>query len=246
MPTTDITNAQVLTVLKHLANGRQPDFVAQVTHLPQSLVERIAEDHDWPDMDRIRKGIFNLTQAELATPQAAAASPAAARPAAATPPAAPQQRPDLSIAHKPPTPQPAPAPEEPRTASSSAAELLHMATESTHARTRNLGTKISSLLADLSQRLNDEEAEHVARLAAKAEQDKKAKRIAELEAELAHLKGKKPAPTAKATGGRTYTLVKGDFPCAHCDRVLDTAQGRAAHQRRAHEGFDPNAAAKTA
>lgn len=239
MTTIEVTNAQVITVLKHLANGRQPDFAATVTHLPQSAVERIAEDHGWPDMDKVRAGIFELTKAELDTPKAATASPpAVARPAAPTPPAG---RPDLSIAQKAPTP-PAATPDRPRTANSSAAELLHMATESDHARTRNLGTKISGLLADLSQRLNDEEAERLARAAAKAEETKRARRIAELEAELAQLKGKKaPAPRAATASGekRTNVLPRGEFPCTRCDRVLDTTQGRAAHERRAHDGFNP-------
>jgi len=221
------TNAQVLTVLKHLANGRQPDFAAQVTNLTQSVVERIAEDAGWPDPDAVRKAIFNLTWTELTSPAPAA------RPAA--PVASP--RPDLSVAQAPRVAESAQV-----KADDGTAVLLRQASESAHARTRNLGTKISGLLADLTQRLDDEAAERRQRQEAEREKAKNAQRIAELEAELARLKGKGPKATKPAGEKRTNTLPKGEYPCDHCDRVLDTPQGKAAHQRRAHEGFNPHAA----
>lgn len=234
--TVTLTTAQTITILKHLAAGRQPDFVAQVTHQPQNVIEHVAERYNWPDQEALRKAIFDLSRNEQLTPSSA---PTHMAPAATT--SAP--RPDLSVARTAPAPAPA-AVERPRTVSSSAAELLHMASESHLARTRNLGKKISGLLADLSQRLNDEEAEHLARVAAEQEKAKNAKRIAELEAELAKLKGRKPK-TPKAADPdkpkRTNIAPKGHYPCDTCDRVLDTPQGKAAHQRRAHEGFSPAA-----
>lgn len=204
---TTVTIAQTITVLKHLAAGRQPDFAAQVTHLPQRVVEDIAEKYGWPDPDAVRKGIFDLTRTEQDTPAAPPSTPAP-RPAA---PVA-QPRPDLSVAttarsgahHAPPAEQ------RPRDAAASTAELLHMATESHKASTRNLGTKISGLLADLTQRLNDEETERLARIAAKREAQQKAKRIAELKAELAQLTGK----TAKAKEASRGTSSTAGEPTA--------------------------------
>lgn len=223
---TTITNAQVITVLKHLAAGRQPDFAAQVTHLPPRVVEDIAEKHGWPDPEAVRKGIFDLTRTEQVTPTP---SPTHIAPSAST--TAP--RADLSVARHAPAP-PVTEPEKPRTATSSASELIHMAAESHLARTRGLGKKIGGLLADLSQRLNDEEAEHVARLAAEQEKAKNAKRIAELEAELAKLKGRKAPVRNTSNVGGSYEL---HCTCDHdeCGREFTTLQGLNMHRKRAHD-----------
>jgi hypothetical protein len=47
-----------------------------------------------------------------------------------------------------------------------------------------------------------------------------------------------------ANPARRNTAPRGEFPCRRddCTRVLDTAQGRSLHERRAHDGFNPAAA----
>lgn len=103
--------------------------------------------------------------------------------------------------------------------------ILSEASDSTHVRTRNLAAKIRSLLADLTARLADESAEAV-----------RAERIAELEAEIRRLKS---GGTAKAA----VPVVAGTHECDECDRSFPSGQGLSMHRRRAHEGFDPKAAA---
>lgn len=244
MPTIE----QKITVLKHLANGRDTDWVSTVTKLPQDVVEELADDAGWPDPERLVSAIEALTKSTSAIPERVDHSvrPTIAPGSAPTSTTAP--RPDLSVARHTPAPTPPVVNTKPRIGTSTA-ELLHLASESSKAGTRNLGKRISGLLADLTQRIHDETEEREAREAAAAEKAKNARRIAELEAELARLKGK-PAPRQSDTSDgtkRSYTLTKGEFPCDHdgCDRVLDTAQGKAAHQRRAHEGFDPRTSRAT-
>lgn len=238
--TTAVTNAQKITVLKHLVNDRDPGFVATVTRLPQDQVDAIADEYGWPDLDKVRWAIDELNRADVVdfgarptpvqvhrSPQAAA-TPQAARPAAAPP----SQRPVTPTA-------PRVNDNERRPVSTSANELIVAASRSPKKRTQALGVRVAGLLGDLSRILREEEEQEEAAREAAELREKNAKRIAELEAELARLKGTK-VPKAPAER-RTNQITRGVYPCDTCDRVLDTPQGKAAHQRRAHEGFDPAA-----
>jgi hypothetical protein len=179
-----------LGVLRFLAvDNATLQATADEMAIPYQTVFDIASGYGYPEVDRMLRAIDHLQTVadghnDIPTPKGSA------------------PRPDLSVARQPAPPALAPPPVAPRVASTSASvtELLHQAFESDHTRTRNLGTKISGLLADLTARLHDETAERQAKTAAAAEKAKNAKRIAELEAELARLKGK-PAPAAK--GGHT-------------------------------------------
>ena len=108
--------------------------------------------------------------------------------------------------------------------------LLAAAEQHSKAAIRNLAERIRNLVDDLESRIEQ----------AAADEQRKA-RIAALKAEIASLTSATPT---KSSTGRTRRQPKGVYPCKDpgCDRVLDTPQGAAAHHRRAHEGFDPNAA----
>lgn len=199
---TTITREQNITVLKHLANGRDTDWVATVTKLPQDTVEQLADDAGWPNTDKLVASIENLTRAANAVPERIdhTVTPGGAPTSTTAPPV--NTRPNVGT---------------------STAELLHLAAESHKAGTRTLGKRISGLLADLTQRIHDETAERQAREAAAAEKARNAKRIAELKAELARLQGK-PAPTRPAATAASSTQSS-DEPTAAQIRVWASENG---------------------
>lgn len=224
--TTSITNAQKITVLKHLAGGRDTRFAATVTHLPQADVDAIADEYGWPDLDKVRWAIDELTAAGSVIPSRVDRTPAPAPEPRPTPAA----RHNLSVARRP-APTATPTPEPVRTVTPSANELIVAASRSTRKRTQALGVKVAGLLGDLAKALREEEeAETAAREAAEAKV-RNAKRIAELEAELAKLKGKtttaaKPAattdgPTSKEI--RTWAAQNG-VTCPPVGRVPATVR----------------------
>lgn len=113
-------------------------------------------------------------------------------------------------------------------------QLLKNAAASPRKATRNLGERIKAQLDRLAKDLLDEKRAAEAK-AAQAEADKeRLDRIAELEAELRKLKGK---PTTQ----RKHTRKTGHYPCDQCNKVFDTAQGKAGHVRFIHDGFNPHA-----
>ena len=236
MTTIAITPQLKVSMLKHLVAGKDLDFVATVTRVPRDTVLDIVSDHGYPNPDRMSWAVDVLVKNGDKLPERAPRHeravvlddidvPVTAR--------APQQRPSGFAVIAPTTGQPAPTPTD---------NLLRGAELSPFIRTQNLGKKILALLVELEHRIADEKEARDAKVKADKDAAAVAARIAVLEAEIAKLK-RKPAKAAKTTGvsKATKPVLTGEFSCAldTCDRVFDTSQGVALHQRRAHEGWNP-------
>lgn len=95
---TTVTAEQRLTIVKHLASGKDLDWVAAATKFDRSVVLDIASRHGYPDVSKLawaRDVLAEKAQqpAPPPTPAPAAAPQAVARPAA--PGVAPQQQPTV-------------------------------------------------------------------------------------------------------------------------------------------------------
>jgi hypothetical protein len=235
MTTITITPQLKVSMLKHLVAGKDLDFVATVTRVPRDTVLDIVSDHGYPNKDRMSWAVDVLIKNGDKIPE----RPVDHRPhvlldqpthAQST---GQPERPSGFAITPPATVQPAPTPTD---------NLLRRAELSPFIRTQNIGAKILALLVDLETRLADEQEAHDAKVKADREAFAIATRIAQLEAEIAKLKRKTPK-VAKTTGvsKATRPVVTGEFACTmdSCDRVFDTSQGVALHQRRAHEGWNP-------
>jgi hypothetical protein len=239
MTTTVITRQTHVTMLKHLIAGKDLDFVATVTGVPRQSVLDIVSNHGYPNVDRMAWAVDVLIQGGDKIPPGQLSAGTPLDPAAPARAQSTGQRnpgfavtPPATITHVPPA----------------TADLLRQASESPFIRTQNIGTKISTLLADLTARLNDEQQQVEAKAQADRESARIASRIATLQAEIDKLK-RKPPKSAKATyttvAPRSERLTKGVHPCTvvGCDRTFDTGQGASSHRRRAHEGWNPSAKA---
>ena len=251
MTTIEITAATKVTMLKMLVAGKDLEFVATTTRVPRDTVLDIVSNHGYPDHDRMGWAIDMLIQGRDSIPERPADNhrgtpldPAAVQAIARANAQPNGQRPvprSPGYAVTPPAPT--------RPAHTSVSELLHQAGESDLARTRNLGAKVSTLLADLTERLVDEQEAHEAKVAAEKAAAAVAARIAVLQAEIDKLKRRPVRTTTVAGPGRSARLTRnahpGEHPCAvvGCARTFDTGQGAALHQRRAHEGYNPSAGA---
>jgi hypothetical protein len=245
MTTTAITPQLKITMLKHLVAGRDLDFVATVTSVPRDTVLDIVSNHGYPDHDRMGWAIDMIIQGGDKIP----ARPVDNRPRVLLDEPAAERRPQ-TMNHAQSTGQ-RPAPRNPgyaltpppptRPAHTSISELLHQAGESNLTRTRALGSKISALVADLTQRLADEQGALEAKNKAARESAAVAARIAVLQAEIDKLKGSSKRAKTAVASPRKYTQNRGVHPCTNpdCDRTFDTPQGAVTHRRRAHEGFNP-------
>jgi len=189
MTTIAITPALKVTMLKHLVAGKNLDFVADVTRVPRDTVLDIVSNHGYPNKDRMAWAVDVLIQGgdKIPTGQLSTGTPLdPATPAARVGNSATGANgslaitPPATITHIPPA----------------TADLLHQAEQSPFIRTQNIGTKISALLADLTARLNDEQAAAEAKAQADRESARIASRIATLQAEIDKLK-RKPAKTTK-------------------------------------------------
>jgi hypothetical protein len=169
---TTVSPAQKVTVLKHLINDRNTEFIEAATGLTRDQVNDVKRDHGYPDVDKMKWALDILAKQGDALP---AATTAAIRPA--------------------PTPG-RPAPAVTGTEANNYVRTLDAAKASNKARTRNLGLKITNLLAQLERAIADETRERKAAAAKAREDAEKKARIATLEAELAALKGK---TTTKST-----------------------------------------------
>jgi len=186
MTITETSAATKVAMLKHLVAGHDLDFVAAATHIPRDKVLDVVSNHGYPDHDRMGWAVDMLIQGRDSIPE---------RPTASLPTGTPPARPTPPLQRVQGTPSrprvlvnetarggfdvnPAPA----RPVHTSTAELLHQAGESDLARTRNLGAKISTLLADLTLRLADEQEAHEAKVAAEKAAAAVATRIATLQA----------------------------------------------------------------
>lgn len=256
MTTIQITPALKVTMLKHLVAGRDLDFVATATHTPRDRVLDIVSKHGYPDVDRMKWAIDIVTKEGGQIPERAPVvdhrpkvlldepvrdtggrtqdSPFYDGPGKRT----------TNIRSDQPTKPYQSAPSGAVNIPSATADVLRQAGQSQHGRTRALAAKISALLADLTARLADEQAEVEAKTQAAKENAAVTARIAVLQAEIDKLKGKraKPAKTITSTG---RGIVAGEYLCQReaCGRSFTTVQGVHLHYRRAHEGFNPVKAA---
>lgn len=209
------TPQTTITVLKHLINDHDPAWVAQATGLPRADVEAIADVYDWPDKDRLRWAVDELSKTAGG--------------------AIPVKRVPSGVVHRLPTAAPAPAkaaaPTAPVEAAPAAADtvadLLARAAKSDKARTRNLAGKIDDLLDDLRARLDDEAKAREDAEKAKRERARRDAEIAELEKRIAELK--------KGRGGGARQDGQ-DHPCPQdgCDFVGTSAQSLGGHRRYHH------------
>jgi hypothetical protein len=187
MTTINPTPQQKVVMLKHLVAGRDLDFIADITGLSRDDVLDIVSTHGYPNKDRMGWAIDALTKNLDKIPERAPTSIGKPRVLLTdVPRPGPTVVAVATVRHLPPA----------------TADLLHRGKTSEHSRTRNLATKIHALLTDLGERLSEEQQATEAKAKAAKESALVASRIAELEAELAKLKGK-PAKQVKATGPKS-------------------------------------------
>lgn len=212
-----------LTVLKLLAKGRPPTFVAKATGLSEPFVERFATEHGWPDQVKISAAIDNLLGAER-TAEIPVRAPVPSRPAPTRP------------ASTPGVPSPAPGGTPNGTTSTqrhdppafTVDELARACRRSEHKRTQALGPKLTELAERITTALRAE------RETAEA----KAKRDAERAAALAEIKRLEQAlaeARAKATAAGAPGGVRGGArTCEICGHELANPQALGAHKRHKH------------
>ena len=202
--TTDLTPALKITVLKHLINDRNNEFITAATGLTHDQVNQVKRDHGYPDDDKMRwaldiltKKVDELPQSEHPTPRTATATPA--RPAPAVPRLGPA------------TTNPHPSGSTATTADTLVEQLVVRAKASTKASTRRLGEKVQALVEQLRTTVTiEDEARRAAEHAAAADAARHAE-IAKLEAQLAKLRGttvkaKSTKSTATGDGGESKRI----------------------------------------
>lgn len=113
-----------LTALKHLANGRPPAFVAAALSCNEDDVTALGTEYGWPDRERLRWAVNELTrQADVAARAAIPTTTIAAAPAPTPAPARPQPMPRPTLVPPAPRdPQPAVEPQPAATVDPSPAE----------------------------------------------------------------------------------------------------------------------------
>lgn len=162
----DLTIVDKITVLKHLVNGHDTEWVVMATALTAEQVQAIAETYG-PDIDKMGWAIDELT-ADL--DRIRASRPRTNGKAATVRRSVGDPRPVSRVA---------------RPVKTAADTLIHAASESSKARTRKLGVKIAGLLGDLSARLEAERQEAEAQAAEAAADAERQERIKQLEAQKA-------------------------------------------------------------
>ena len=214
--------SDTLTVLKLLAMGRPPVFVAKATGLSEPFVERFATEHGWPDQLKISAAIGKLVGDQRAE-EIPVRTPEPSRPS--PPAAAPQPRPQPALPTTGGTPNgirqgtpPAPTIE----------ELVRACRRSEHKRTQNLGPKLTDLVEKITAALRSEL--ETAEAKAKREQERAAAlaEIKRLEKALADARAK--AVAAGHPGGTRG----GPKTCPECGEVKDNPQALGAHRRHKH------------
>lgn len=219
---TDITTVTKLTALKHLAHGRDKDFVADVTGLTVDQVLEVASHHGYPDPDKMRWAIDVLTgDADQAALDALPPVDGRARLAEASRDASRRPAPPPARIAPPATPAPAKPADRFQ-------DLLEAAGASDDKKLDRLATKAAEAVEALRDAVEAWQAAKADRDKAARETAAKAARIAALEAELAQLKGKAAtkaaARSAPGTNGPTAKEVRAwareaDVPCPVMGRV---------------------------
>lgn len=220
MSTATITNEKRLTTLKHLASGKGLDVVATIVGLPKETVLDIGSRHGYPDTEKLAwaADIVEKKIHDGATDLPAGRPLPKTTGAAAAPAAAPV-----------PDPSPLTKPDEIRI-------LLNTAKGHPSKRIQAAADKVFDQLDRVRTLLREDEEKHAERRKADAAKAAARAEVERLEAQLAAAKAKlRGKPATAATQG-------GDHACNHedCDRTFGTVQAVRMHERRAHEGFDPN------
>lgn len=221
---TAISEETKLAIVRHLANGKTPGVVATIVHADEDTVKNIAKGHGYPDPGKLHWA------ADIMAKRLEQGDPI---PQSEHREAAPRVR---NIVEEPaPTPAPLGKPDEIRV-------LLNTAKAHPVKRVQNAANKVFDDLDRLRGLIREDEEKNAAKRKAAAEKAAAKAEVERLQEQLRAAKAKLKGSTATAPK-RTVNLPHGDYPCrSGCDRNFDTPQGRSAHERRAHEGFDPKAA----
>lgn len=230
------TDTDTLTVLKLLAKGRLPAFVADATGLPIGRVQSIADEHGWPERARISAAVEDLVLDAAAPRIPVRDVPVLSRPAPTRPastPGAPSPVPGGTPNGVARTPHHV-APDlsnkvDSAPLSPTVDELVRACRRSELKRTQALGPKLTELAEKVTAalRVERETAEAKAKqaeefAAKKAAVDRLAKKLAEARADLRKLK----------PSGVTEAAL--DFACGDCGDVFSTSSGRKRHITRKH------------
>jgi hypothetical protein len=208
--TTEIRPEQRLTILKHLASGKDLDMVATITRIPKDTVDEVARHHGYPDTEKLNWAA-DIVEKGIESDRTAALPKGTSAPA---------QRPRAVPVQPTSTPPPrqVPAPEKP----DEFRILINTAKNHDRARIQKLADKILEDLAKLRGLIDQEQEAFQARqreaqekAAAKAEVDR-------LERELKEAKAK--LRPAKKTNGATST-PDSDEPSAADVRAWATEKG---------------------
>lgn len=191
MTTTALAGSDRLTIVKHLAAGKDPDFVAAATGHTRETVLQVGASHGHPDRDKLAWAADILakktdeiptaehtTAADVTRPTTPQARPTPARPRATQPPA-PRPAPVTATAAPTPPVQPAAGPAD------AAQALIATGRKSTRAATRALADKAAKALDRLAKEVHAEEQRKKEAARRAAEEAKVRSEVALLEAELA-------------------------------------------------------------
>lgn len=191
MTTKTLTHNDRLTIVKLLAAGRDPDFVATATDHERETVLNVGASHGYPDTEKLGWAADILAKQTDEIP------------------AAKHTRPTDLIARRTPTPAPRPAPAAaPAERPDEAHALIATGKKSTRARTRTLAERAEKALAVLAAELDDEQKAKRAAAAKTAQEARVRSEVARLEAELAALKAN--LTKSRAAKGTAATRVSVD------------------------------------
>lgn len=222
---TTVTAEQRLTIVKHLAAGKDLDWVAAATRFDRSVVLDIASRHGYPDQSKLawaRDVLAEKAQqpAPAQTPAPAVAAPAVTRPAPGGTPQ--QQQPTVGALIA--------------AGRASGSKRITAQAERVAAGITKLGDMLAAERAKIEARREREQAKVEARREREAAAARAREEVLRLEKELAAAREKlrgQPQPHRRPPRPGTHMCtIEG------CDRTFDTSQGRSLHERRAHQGAE--------
>lgn len=223
---TEITDELRLTMLKHLAGGKDLDTVATIVRIPRPLVLDVVSKHGYPNS--LDKGIELLT---IETPVGAASTPAPTGPGSTPRPATTSPS---SVTH--PDARPVGAPDEIRV-------LLNTGKNHPSKRIQGAANRVLDAIGRLRDLLAEDAEKNAAKRAEEAEKVAIRAEVKRLEAQLADAKaklrgGSKPVTTtidvppgvsseqlANVVDPKKRTVTKQDYTCPDCDTKLHTTDG---------------------